>query len=388
MRINFFFLITFLFVNQYTIAQTNWQVLQSNTILNLLDVQCLAKDTLFIFGDDGILLKSTDGGVNFTTHQNASALIYSAGYFKTLDTVFVANGGGNVMQTNNGGSSWNFSGGCTCTIRSICFANAQIGLFGSLSGVYRTNNGGASWTNTSMIPFATPNKIISLNDSIFLYTDDNLIFKSTNAGESFTIDTLNYGSSFPISGLSFIDDSIGFISSGDGKILKSINQGNTWNLIGNTGNNVRDIVFTDNQNGFAITGNLSNTILRSTDGGVSWVSEYTATHSIEKFAYDGYYVFAVGQDGLALKKELSPTFTTDISKNEINLFPNPCIDKLYLTNGIKENEIQIYNSIGQLVYTLNKVSEDPIDISNLKTGIYFLRVSNKKSTTTLPFSKL
>ena len=94
------------------------------------------------------------------------------------------------------------------------------------------------------------------------------------------------------------------------------------------------------------------------------------------------------QDGLALKKERSPTFQTDISQNEINLFPNPCIDKLYLTNGIKENEIQIYNSIGQLVYTLNKVSEDPIDISNLKTGIYFLRVSNKKSTTTLPFSKL
>jgi photosystem II stability/assembly factor-like uncharacterized protein len=254
--------------------------------------------------------------------------------------------------------------------------------------VYRTNNGGASWTTSPIIPFATPKKIISLNDSIFIYTDDNLIFKSTNAGESFTIDTLNYGSTFPISGLSFINDIIGFISSGDGKILKSINQGNTWNLIGNTGNSVRDIVFTDTQNGYAITGNLSNTILRSTDGGVSWVAEYTATHSIEKFAYDGYSVFAVGQDGLALKKELSPTVTTDISKKEINLFPNPCIDKLYLTNGIKESEIQIYNSIGQLVYTLSKVSEDPIDISNLKTGIYFLRVSNEKSTTTLPFSKL
>ncbi|HRP88542.1 MAG TPA: T9SS type A sorting domain-containing protein [Edaphocola sp.] len=70
-----------------------------------------------------------------------------------------------------------------------------------------------------------------------------------------------------------------------------------------------------------------------------------------------------------------------ISKNNLNLYPNPAKDKLLIAtdNGIHpQAQLYIFDSFGKLVYS-QKVSNNSqnieIDIQNLPSGIYFIRMA-------------
>ena len=62
---------------------------------------------------------------------------------------------------------------------------------------------------------------------------------------------------------------------------------------------------------------------------------------------------------------------------EITIYPNPANQKLYFkSNGLKWfDEISILNIVGQKVITESKISvSNGIDVSNLKNGIYIIRI--------------
>jgi len=70
-----------------------------------------------------------------------------------------------------------------------------------------------------------------------------------------------------------------------------------------------------------------------------------------------------------------------ISEKNILVFPNPVKDKLNVgTNGILIQEINISNSIGQIVFTAkyDNASNAVLDLQNLSNGIYFMKVSSNK----------
>lgn len=388
-----FFLATIILIcnSNFLSAQNGWQVLQTNTTLEFLDIQCYSTDTLFLFGEDGILLKSFDAGNNFTTLQNASASIYTAGFFKTPDTVFVGNGGGNIVRSGNGGSNWGVTGGCTCFITSICFSNNQFGLYSSLGGVFTSSNGGNSWSANALNPFFNPNKFITLNDSVFVAVYHKSFYKSTNSGQSFNADTLPYNSNFYLYGLSFISDSVAFSSTGDGKLFKTTDQGATWNLVADLGFSITDIVFIDSQNGFLISGNQQKEIRKTSSGGLFWSLDYTAASTIKELNYDGHHVFACGQNGMALRKEIFPT-TINEQKGvtAIKIYPNPAGDQLTVYNPqFSESKIYIIDILGRQLFSedLNQQSE-VINLKSFCHGIYFLRITDAEKSSSFVFEKL
>ena len=70
---------------------------------------------------------------------------------------------------------------------------------------------------------------------------------------------------------------------------------------------------------------------------------------------------------------------TSIGQNigfDFVIYPVPVIDFLYVESQIQIEEIQIYNQLGQLV--LNNYNQNQIDISDLKSGIFFCKVINDK----------
>jgi hypothetical protein len=73
--------------------------------------------------------------------------------------------------------------------------------------------------------------------------------------------------------------------------------------------------------------------------------------------------------------------TKDINfKNKIKLFPNPVADFLNLeTKGIDLSEIVVFNSLGQklMFFSLKDENSKQIDLSNLNSGIYFIKISSK-----------
>jgi len=71
------------------------------------------------------------------------------------------------------------------------------------------------------------------------------------------------------------------------------------------------------------------------------------------------------------------TITTGIdnhSNTQFSLFPNPCSEKLYISSNTKTLDVKIYDIYGQLV--IQDKSKNEINISNLKSGIYFIEIDN------------
>lgn len=88
-----------------------------------------------------------------------------------------------------------------------------------------------------------------------------------------------------------------------------------------------------------------------------------------------------------------PLSLETISKEkEFNIYPNPAtkivnlrLPKFYENNAL----ITIVNSFGQTVLskTNNNESMHVLDVSNLSSGVYFIKISNKEATTTKKFIK-
>jgi len=74
--------------------------------------------------------------------------------------------------------------------------------------------------------------------------------------------------------------------------------------------------------------------------------------------------------------------------NYFSLYPNPATNELNinLKSTIEINSIQIYNTIGQLV-TVQTGNALKVDVSNLKTGNYFIKINTNEGFSTSQFIK-
>ena len=184
------------------------------------------------------------------------------------------------------------------------------------------------------------NKIIFLNDSIGFtvgyHRYDLLITKTTNGG-------LNWGSyhyatsSFELLSICFADNNTGYAVGGSlfepaSAILKTTNQGNSWNyhtIIGFENYTFWDIKFSN-----SLTGYISGTdglILKTTDKGISWIQQFTGiTNSIRKITIspdNPDVIFGAGNSSFVMR-----TVNGGINWQRINFPDGEGIYNLYLIN--------------------------------------------------------
>lgn len=376
-----------LFAAHSGVRAQDWQLLSTNTSFNLLGMQCMAPDTLIMFGEDGILLKSNNGGAGFSSVQNASAFIYTAAFFRNVDTGFVGNGSGNIQRTYNGGSSWATTGGCTCFITAICFSDKQHGVYGGLAGTYVSSDAGTSWSVPAGMPYFVPAEMKAFDDSVFIAIYHKGIYRSTDYGVNWSFDTLVFTGNYYLTEMSFLDNNTGFTISGDGQLFTTTNQGVDWSQVSTSGITGGDgLIFTDLLNGYFISG--QNKIYRTTDGGIDWELDYSASEVLSDLAFDGHAVYACGQHGLALKKELVTMIADADSPAAFQLFPNPARNEIRCS-GIKEWEsVSVYNSMGGMIFYCGNFTGSKLDISGLPPGFYSIRISAQQHSYSGSFQKL
>ncbi len=372
------FLITLICLAFVSEAQNSWSPLNSNVTESLLKVQCLTADTIFLFGENGVLLKSTDGGNNFMKKQYAQAAIYTSGHFFHPDSGFTADGNGFLRRTYDGGNNRSIVNGCTCFINDVCMSSSQIGLMSNLSGVYRTDDGGSNWVATN-VTFSS-RKIVAVEDSIFLAIDDTMVYRITDAGLSHTVQTVNTLSNASLSGISFIDSQNGYAVSTDGHLFRTTDQGLNWSeLISNTIIDISGLDFVDSLHGFMIVGPQRNYIYKSIDGGHNWMLDYTASDPMESISHHGDAVYVCGQNGLILKKRVSLVNVPETEKQSFNFtinLPNNSVS-ISSKDRLAGKKYEIHNSNGQLlIYGKFQTGQSDIDIYKLNSGIYFLRISD------------
>ena len=113
---------------------------------------------------------------------------------------------------------------------------------------------------------------------------------------------------------------------------------------------------------------------------VAYIKGYKENSSVK------YYVFAADESGRRRQQPIfgnkDPhrfTFADDEridenNINEVNVYPNPASDKLYVETESEVDEVEIYDVYGRQQPIVNSQQPTAIDVSNLNSGVYFVRI--------------
>ena len=71
----------------------------------------------------------------------------------------------------------------------------------------------------------------------------------------------------------------------------------------------------------------------------------------------------------------------DFTKEAISIFPNPSSDRIFFKGTSSENFlVAIYDILGKKILETSKTTNSSLNISELKSGVYFLKLDNNNST--------
>jgi putative hemolysin len=83
--------------------------------------------------------------------------------------------------------------------------------------------------------------------------------------------------------------------------------------------------------------------------------------------------------GLILGKSDATQVVTVDNNNGISIYPNPSFDKLTV-KGLSKFKATLFDTYGREVISVNKIDDNIIDISNLRSGIYIIQLESSGKT--------
>jgi photosystem II stability/assembly factor-like uncharacterized protein len=376
---------------------------------NLLDVSFVNQNTGWASGDGGLIIKTTNGGINWTAqmsgiinrlegiHAVDSQFVYAVGWFQTI--LKTTNGGNNWMIIRNGifGSDPSFFG--------LYFLNRNTGWMLRNEYVLRTVDGCNTFDSTH-INFSYLRDVFFKDASTgVMCTDAAGIFKSTDGGVTWNFITIPLAFEAPdFYKESFIGNTGWVVGAGTnvpgmGPLTwRTTNFGTTWDTIGRVPypyTHLNYCVFFSSINTGWCGGSYGH-VYKTTNSGFNWVEENTqaGTGFVQSmWFYNDSVGWGVGGGGKIIHTTNSgmPVAITQpgnkIPKNFklMQNYPNPFNSQTTIEFSLPGEGIykmELYNEIGQLVKEIfnenikrgnYKIS---LDASELSSGIYFYVLSS------------
>lgn len=357
-----------------------WNSINNGIVSTTIKTLGLDGSTVYVGSDVGSFATSDNG------NTWDSILLDGIGAFALNGIKIFTGVGGNVLLSTNNGSSWtNVSNGLPNGMISALATNGDTIFAGhSQLGMYRSFNNGMTWLPSNNGLSLQSNlliySILCHNSKIYIGTSEG-VFISSNNGNSWI--AMNNGlppSTYDdIYALAALDSGV-FAGTIYGVYLTT-NEGVTWDSV-NTG------IFTNFGQGhissFATHGNtifvagLYGYVYYSNDYGTSWtsISAGLPDYHLGPLLISGSTLFA-GINGVWIRSLSDIVDIEEVSKLGFNIeiYPNPTFNNLYIKSDEQLIEIACFNSLGQSI-PVNK-NTDVIDISALQSGLYYLKVVGK-----------
>lgn len=264
-----------------TNAGKTWEYQNHPSIMgDLTDVYFINHDTGWIVGTYKIVLKTTDGGKNWTKIMNTIAddnCFYSVSFTDELHGCAVGGKMSNynfgfIMITNDGGLNWNETTPIDCsTLNDIFFSDSLTAwVCGNRGELRKSLDGGNTWIDKSFIS-GSYSDIHFFDDNNGLLLDYEQVRLTQDGGETWDSTIYMGASSSQINFMSFGENQ-GISVGSNGSMCKTLDGGYTWeNLNDNISSNFSQIGFFNSSDGLAIEGYWGNEKLISTnDGGYNW----------------------------------------------------------------------------------------------------------------------
>jgi len=253
-----------------------WIPQNSNTNQRLLTLFFLDENNGWAGGNEGCIIRTTDGGNNWNYFSiGTKYTVHSVHFVDSLKGwaalySFIPYRAGYIMNTTDGGASWNLQ--LTVdnhTLHNVYFYDQYFGWAIGSSGVFlRTVDGGNNWEfNLVSDQWNWALYFISPNNGWIGDGYSGYIQKTTNGGYSWQLKAIP--TYFRIMDIYFINDNVGWAVGQDGVILKSTNGGETWNhQTSGTFLELNDVKFANVNCGWVV--GMNGVILHTTDGGINW----------------------------------------------------------------------------------------------------------------------
>ena len=303
------FILLTLLLTQNIISQ--WIPQNPNTSQRLLSIFFLDENLGWAGGNEGCILKTTDGGNNWDYYSIGTKYTVHAVHF--VDSLkgwvalytFTPNRAGYIMATSDGGINWSLQYSVEgFTLHNVYFYDQYFGWAVGSGGIFlRTVDGGTTWQEAYASPqwswslyFVSPN-IGWVGDGSSGY-----IRKTTDGGYSWQFKSVpSYSRMMDID---FINENVGWAAGQYGHILKTTNGGETWNHLSSLVSlELNDIDFVDENNGWVV--GLSGVILHTTNGGITWAQQGSNTTNdlYSLSCIDSEIGWVAGDQGLILTTE-------------------------------------------------------------------------------------
>ena len=372
-----------------------WEPISLPTTENLIRVWFKDNTTGFCIAENGILLKTTDGGSSWIVIQNNPNLRYKH-LACTTDKVVIF--GTNIVDNTrkvftslDNGVSWTIALSAAYPLNEneeIQVLNDEIYFKGSgvnSIALYRFNDNNPVSLAEPALLFGTTES----TDEIVYFNNDWTgahLYKSIDNGATWQelTNTPPYmsGSNVWKAKIQSFNTTLVTHYPFNGGLAHSLDNGTTWNLSYNSANIIETAIL----NSTTIYGIRFYKIYINTDY-INWVEQIEVVNGPLKNIYfkSPTLGFAIGDNG-AMYRTVNGGL--DINKNEllaksIKVYPVPAKDiaQIEIPLGLKVVAINLYDTNGRLLQNLN-TADRTVHISNLPSGIYVLKVSTTDGVVT------
>jgi photosystem II stability/assembly factor-like uncharacterized protein len=167
-------------------AGYNWVTISSGVTNNLNSV-CLVNNNIGYIAGSGVILKTTDGGITWTS-KTVTGKLNSISFTDENNGTAVGDNGV-ILRTTDGGDTWvQQQINVTINLKSVSFLDALNGVAaGNSKTILKTTNGGATWTLNQNLPDVDYRSIkYKAPDNIIAIGGMGIIVKSTDGGNVWT----------------------------------------------------------------------------------------------------------------------------------------------------------------------------------------------------------
>ncbi|MBN1996075.1 VWA domain-containing protein, partial [candidate division KSB1 bacterium] len=261
---------------------TSWKRQNSGTKVNLQSICAVDSFNLYVVGENGAFLRTSNGGTNWEAIFRPSAPNFFSVDFISLDVGWSvgSNTAGNAenLKTISRGSGWTpWPSSNAQPIYGNDFVNDMMGWnVGAQGKIEKTINGGGSWTaQTSGVDDAFMSVCFINTKTGWTAGGDGTILKTTNSGASWI--KLVSGTTSRINDIHFQDAFLGWAVTDNGYLLRTTDGGNAWSTKRLSDTFLSAVCFSDPYNGVTVGGN--GKVFITKDGGVNWEEEKAAVES-------------------------------------------------------------------------------------------------------------
>ena len=355
-----------------------WALVPSGTLTQLEDVHPVDASTAIPRCNDGVLLRSTDGGNSWAPLPSGFGDdINHIMQLGPQEFILFADGGAAIRSTD-GGNTW--MPGVTTTASELVGAgraDALIVAVGENGAIVRSASGGVTW-NTEVSGTVNDLQAVCPQDEMtwIAVGKSGTCLKSVNGGSDWVPVVLAV--SADLNDICFLSEQVGLICGDEGVILRTIDGGVSWtNVISGTGNELNALWATSASEVY--TCGAGGTVLKSIDGGLSWSAMVSSTASVLRDIVVGNgNGFAVGELGTIFRLGLGAIGLTEAAfVSGVRLSPVPAVADVQLTMAdprfLNQFVAEVIDARGTVVRRTGVIGSTA-RFTGLSSGSYVLRL--------------